>query len=178
VRDRCSLGAPIRTATGSSSASGPSAFSSDQGIPQIKAATSKGTRFAAGRKGICCGTGSARIESAGLALIWLADLVRAGPCRRGTHRAWLFARVPGLRRRGDPPHASAEPWTSDGRLHRFRPMLGLVAGKSGLGAVYLVSALIVLCSIAVAVRLLAPSVGRRNECGDEASARRPRRKYQ
>jgi hypothetical protein len=39
------------------------------------------------------------------------------------------------------------------------PALGLVASEAGLGAVFLVSALVVMCAAAIAVRLLnAPSL--------------------
>jgi hypothetical protein len=34
------------------------------------------------------------------------------------------------------------------------PILGLVAGAAGLGSVFLVSALLVLCSVGIALRLL------------------------
>jgi MFS family permease len=53
------------------------------------------------------------------------------------------------------------------------PALGLVAGKVGLGAVFLVSALVVTCSAVVAARLLTAGIGWVQQEGVEKQVIKP-----
>jgi MFS family permease len=108
----------------------------------------------------------ALIEAIGLALIWLAPwsalaLVGAGVTGLGYSLVYPGFGVEAVRRA--PPESrglATGAYTAflDLALGLANPVLGLVAGSAGMGAVFLVSALAVTCSAAVAARLLiAPS---------------------
>jgi MFS family permease len=104
----------------------------------------------------------ALIEAAGLALIWLAPgpalaLVGAGVTGFGYSLVYPGFGVEAVRRA--PPESrglAMGAYTAflDLALGLANPTLGLVAGSAGLGAVFLVSALLVTCSAVVAARLL------------------------
>jgi MFS family permease len=104
----------------------------------------------------------ALIEAAGLALVWLAPgpalaLFGAGVTGFGYSLVYPGFGVEAVRRA--PPESrglAMGAYTAflDLALGLANPTLGLVAGRAGLGAVFLVSALVVMCSAAVAARLL------------------------
>jgi MFS family permease len=104
----------------------------------------------------------ALIEAAGLALIWLAPgpalaLFGAGVTGFGYSLVYPGFGVEAVRRA--PPESrglAMGAYTAflDLALGLANPALGLVAGSAGLGAVFLVSALLVTCSAVVAARLL------------------------
>jgi MFS family permease len=109
----------------------------------------------------------ALVEAAGLALIWLAPgrvLAAIGAALTGFGYSLVY---PGLgieAVRRAPPESrglAMGAFTAflDLALGVAGPALGLIAGGAGLGAVFLVSTLVVLCALAVAARLLnAPTV--------------------
>jgi MFS family permease len=108
----------------------------------------------------------ALIEAVGLALVWLAPwsaqaLFGAGVTGLGYSLVYPGFGVEAVRRA--PPESrglATGAYTAflDLALGLANPALGLVAGGAGLSAVFLVSALAVACSVAVAARLLiAPS---------------------
>ena len=109
----------------------------------------------------------ALVEAAGLALIWLAPgrvLAAIGAALTGFGYSLVY---PGLgieAVRRAPPESrglAMGAFTAflDLALGVAGPALGLIAGGAGLGAVFLVSTLVVLCASAVAARLLnAPTV--------------------
>jgi predicted MFS family arabinose efflux permease len=102
------------------------------------------------------------IEAAGLALIWLASgpvVAATGAVLTGFGYSLVY---PGL---GVEAVLRAPPegrglamgiYTAflDVALGLGSPVLGLIAGWAGLGSVFLASTLIVLCTTAIAVRLL------------------------
>jgi MFS family permease len=108
---------------------------------------------------------SALIEAVGLALIWLAPgpalaLFGAGVTGFGYSLVYPGFGVEAVRRA--PPESrglAMGAYTAflDLALGLANPALGLVAGRAGLSAVFLVSALLVTCSAVVAARLLSAS---------------------
>jgi MFS family permease len=109
---------------------------------------------------------SALIEAIGLALIWLAPwgalaLIGAGVTGFGYSLVYPGFGVEAVRRAPAESRGLAMgAYTAflDLALGLANPALGLVAGRVGLGAVFLTSALAVTCSAGVAVRLLLWSV--------------------
>lgn len=105
---------------------------------------------------------SALIEAVGLALIWLAPwsaLALLGAIVTGFGYSLVYPGfgVEAVRRAPTESRGLAMgAYTAflDLALGLGNPALGLVAGGFGLGAVFLASALVVMCSAAVAVRLL------------------------
>jgi MFS family permease len=101
------------------------------------------------------------IEAAGLALIWLAAgalpaLAGAALTGFGYSLVYPGLGVEALRR--TPPESrglTMGVFTAflDLALGIANPILGLIAGEAGLGAVFLVSALVVLCAAVIAIRL-------------------------
>ena len=110
------------------------------------------------------------IEAAGLALVWLAPwsvvaLTGAALTGFGYALAYPGFGVEAIRRAPAQSQGLAMGAYGvflDVALGLASPALGLIAGVAGLGSVFLVSALIVLCAAAIAVRLL-PTKGARNE---------------
>ncbi len=107
------------------------------------------------------------IEAAGLALIWLAPgraLAAAGAALAGFGYSLVYPGLGVEAVRRAPPESrglAMGAYTSflDVALGLGSPALGLVAAWAGLASVFLVSALIVLCATATAMRLLrAPAV--------------------
>jgi MFS family permease len=104
------------------------------------------------------------IEAAGLTLVWLAPSFATAVCgvtltRLGYSLVYPGFGVEALRR--VPPQSrglAMGTYTAflDLSLGISSPALGLVAGRAGLDAVFLVSALVVLGSAAVALRLTSP----------------------
>jgi MFS family permease len=109
---------------------------------------------------------SALIEAIGLALVWLAPwgalaLIGAGVTGFGYSLVYPGFGVEAVRRAPAESRGLAMgAYTAflDLALGLANPALGLVAGRVGLGAVFLTSALVVTCSAGVAVRLLLWSV--------------------
>jgi MFS family permease len=105
---------------------------------------------------------SALLEAAGLALIWLAPwgaLALFGATVTGFGYSLVYPSfgVEAVRRAPAESRGLAMgAYTAflDLALGLANPVLGLVAGGFGLGAVFLASALVVMCSAAVAVQLL------------------------
>jgi MFS family permease len=105
---------------------------------------------------------SAMVEAAGLALIWFAPwgalaLLGAAVTGFGYSLVYPGFGVEAVRRAPAGSRGLAMgAYTAflDLALGLANPALGLVAGKFSLGAVFLASALVVLCSAAVATRLL------------------------
>ena len=102
------------------------------------------------------------IEAAGQALIWLAPwsaLVLFGATLTGFGYSLVYPGFGVEAVRRTPPESrglATGAYTAflDLALGLANPALGLVASWVGLGAVFLVSALVVLCAAAIAVRLL------------------------
>ena len=109
----------------------------------------------------------ALIEALGLALIWLAPwsaLALTGATVTGLGYSLVYPGFGVEAVRRAPPESrglATGTYTAflDLALGLANPALGLIAGAS-LGAVFLVSAIAVACSAAVAARLLVPSRGR------------------
>lgn len=105
---------------------------------------------------------SVLIEAAGLAIIWLAPsaaVAGAGAGLTGLGYALVFPGFGVEAVRSAPPEArglamGAYTACLDVALGIGSPALGLVASALGLGTVFLVSALVVLCSVVIAIRLL------------------------
>lgn len=103
------------------------------------------------------------IEAVGLGLIGLAPNVvvaATGAALTGLGYALVFPGFGVEAVRRAPPESrgvamGAYTACLDLALGIAGPVLGLIAGAAGLGAVFLVSALVVLCSAAIALRLLA-----------------------
>src|SRR5205814_7551317 len=102
------------------------------------------------------------IEAAGLALIWLAPgstLALFGAVLAGFGYSLVYPGFGVEAVRRAPPESrglAMGAYTAflDLALGLANPALGLVASGASLGAVFLVSALVVLCTAAIAVRLL------------------------
>ncbi len=102
------------------------------------------------------------IEAAGLALIWLASsgaIAAIGAALTGLGYALVFPGFGVEAVRRAPPQSrglamGAYTACLDIALGIAGPALGLVASGAGLGAVFLVSAIVVLCSAAVALQLI------------------------
>src|SRR6516164_2714914 len=112
------------------------------------------------------------IEAAGQALIWLAPLpalTLLGAAVTGFGYSLVYPGFGVEAVRHAPPQSrglAMGAYTAflDLALGVANPALGLVASGAGLGGVYLVSTLVVLCAAAIAVRLLkAPSLEHGNE---------------
>jgi MFS family permease len=110
---------------------------------------------------------SVLIEAAGLALIWLAPgavVAAAGAVLTGFGYSLVYPGLGVEAVRRAPPQSRGLVmgiYTAflDVALGLGSPALGLIASWSGLGSVFLASALVVLCAAAVAARLLsAPSL--------------------
>ena len=110
------------------------------------------------------------IEAVGLALIWLAPspaLVFVGAAVTGAGYSLVYPGFGLEAVRRAPAEASGlamGAYTAflDLSLGVANPALGLVANRAGLGAVFLVSAVVVLAAAVVAVRLLrAPTLAAR-----------------
>ena len=113
---------------------------------------------------------SALIEAAGLALIWLAPWGALALCGAAVAGFGYSLVYPGFgveavrRAPAESRGLAMGAYTAflDLALGLANPALGLVAGGAGLGTVFLASALVVLCSAAVAARLVnAPAVTRK-----------------
>jgi predicted MFS family arabinose efflux permease len=107
------------------------------------------------------------IEAAGQALIWLAPwsaLALFGAALTGFGYSLVYPGFGVEAVRRAPPESrglATGAYTAflDLALGLANPALGLVASRAGLGAVFLVSALVVMCAAAIALRLLyAPSL--------------------
>ena len=106
---------------------------------------------------------SVLIEAAGVALIWLAaspGMVFAGGAVAGLGYSMVYPGFGVEAVRRAPPESKGlamGAYTAflDLALGLANPALGLVAGKAGLNAVYLVSSVVVVCAAVVAVRLMA-----------------------
>lgn len=102
------------------------------------------------------------IEASGLALIWLASSIGiafAGAALTGLGYALVYPGLGVEAVRRVPPQSrglAMGTYTAffDLGLGIANPTLGLIANTAGLHAVFLVSALVVLCAAAVAMRLL------------------------
>ena len=112
------------------------------------------------------------VEAAGQALIWLAPfptLAFLGAAVTGFGYSLVYPGFGVEAVRHAPPRSrglAMGAYTAflDLALGVANPTMGLVASGAGLGGVYLVSTLVVLCAAAIAVRLLkAPSLEHRNE---------------
>jgi MFS family permease len=105
---------------------------------------------------------SVLVETAGLALIWLAPgpvVAAAGAALTGFGYSLVYPGLGVEAVRRAPPQSRGLVmgiYTAflDVALGLGSPALGLIAAWSGLGSVFLASALIVLCATAMAVRLL------------------------
>ncbi|MGH6641689.1 MAG: arabinose transporter, partial [Bradyrhizobium sp.] len=102
------------------------------------------------------------IEAAGLALIWLApgrDLAAVGAALTGFGYSLVYPGLGVEAVRRAPPQSrglamGAYTACLDLALGFGSPALGLIASGTGLGSVFLASALTVFCSAAIAIRLL------------------------
>jgi MFS family permease len=112
------------------------------------------------------------VEAAGQALIWLAPfptLAFLGAAVTGFGYSLVYPGFGVEAVRHAPPQSrglAMGAYTAflDLALGVANPALGLVASGAGLGGVYLVSTLVVLCAAAIAVQLLkAPSLEHGNE---------------
>jgi MFS family permease len=105
------------------------------------------------------------IEAAGLALMWLApgrDLAAAGAALTGFGYSLVYPGLGVEAVRRAPPQSrglamGAYTACLDVALGFGSPALGLIASQAGLSSVFLASALTVLCSAAIAIRLLFPA---------------------
>jgi MFS family permease len=105
---------------------------------------------------------SVLIEAAGLALIWLASgpaVAAAGAVLTGFGYSLVYPALGVEAVRRAPPQSrglAMGTYTAflDLALGFGSPPLGLIAGLTGLGSVFLASTLIVLCAAAIALRLL------------------------
>ncbi|HKN27845.1 MAG TPA: arabinose transporter [Roseiarcus sp.] len=105
------------------------------------------------------------IESAGQALIWLSPWALLGFIGAAVTGFGYSLVYPGLgveAVRRAPPQAQGLAigvYTAflDVALGILSPVLGLVAGFAGLGSIFLISALLALCAIPIAARLLTPA---------------------
>lgn len=105
---------------------------------------------------------SVLIEAGGLAMIWMASSVTmatVGAALTGLGYALVFPGFGVEAVRRTPPEArglamGAYTACLDVALGIGSPALGLIASAAGLGAVFLVSAVVVLCSVLIAVGLL------------------------
>ena len=111
---------------------------------------------------------SVLLEAAGLALIWVAPraaLALLGAVLAGLGYSLVFPGFGVEAVRRAPPQSRALAMGAftaclDLALGLGNPALGLIAGRAGVAAVFLASALTVLCAAGVAIRLLhAPSRG-------------------